>query len=52
MNDVARYWQALSKHWKEKQGVVLPPFEQLNAMEQMMLVQSINIVLQVIDNHS
>jgi hypothetical protein len=47
MTDVEKFWEAIRKKWPTPQ----PSFKELGAMEQMMLVQSINIVLQILNNH-
>lgn len=47
MNEVEQYWEAIRKKWPTPQ----PSYHQLDPMEQMMLVQSINILLQILRNH-
>jgi hypothetical protein len=46
MSEVEQYWEAIRKKW----SCPLPSYHQLDPMEQMMLVQSINILLQVLNN--
>jgi hypothetical protein len=46
MSDVERYWEAIRKKWPTP----TPSYRELDPMEQMMLVQSINIVLQILNN--
>ena len=46
MSDVERYWEAIRKKWSHP----LPSYQQLDPMEQMMLVQSVNILLQILNN--
>lgn len=46
MSDVEKYWEAIRKKWPTP----TPSYHQLDPMEQMMLVQSINIVLQILNN--
>jgi hypothetical protein len=47
MSEVEEYWKAIAKKWPHP----LPSYHQLDPMEQMMLVQSINILLQILNNH-
>jgi hypothetical protein len=47
MSEVEQYWEAIRKKWWRP----LPHYHQLDPMEQMMLVQSINILLQILNNH-
>jgi hypothetical protein len=47
MTDVEKFWEAIRNKWPTPQ----PSFRQLDGMEQMMLVQAVNIVLQVLNNH-
>jgi hypothetical protein len=46
MNEVEQYWNAIAKIWPHP----VPQYHQLDPMEQMMLVQSINILLQILNN--
>jgi len=46
MSDVEQYWEAIRKKWPAP----TPSYHQLYPMEQMMLVQSINILLQILNN--
>jgi hypothetical protein len=46
MSDVEQYWEAIRKKWPNP----LPSYQQLDPIEQAMLVQSINIVLQILNN--
>lgn len=46
MSDVEQYWEALRKKWPHP----TPSYQQLDPMEQMMLIQSINILLQILNN--
>lgn len=46
MSEVEQLWEALRKKWHHP----LPSYHQLDPMEQMMLVQSINILLQILNN--
>jgi hypothetical protein len=46
MSEVEQYWNAIIKKWPTPQ----PSYHQLDPMEQMMLVQSINILLQILNN--
>jgi hypothetical protein len=46
MSEVEQYWEAIRKKWSHP----LPQYHQLDPMEQAMLVQSINILLQIINN--
>lgn len=47
MSDVEQYWEAIRKRWPHP----TPSYQQLDPMEQMMLVQSVNILLQILNNH-
>ena len=47
MSEVEQYWEAIAKKWPHP----VPSYQQLNQMEQMMLVQSINILLQILNNY-
>lgn len=47
MSDVEKFWEAIRRKWPTPQ----PSFHQLDPMEQMMLVQAINIILQILNNH-
>jgi hypothetical protein len=47
MNEVERYWEAIRKKWPHP----VPNYHQLDPLEQHMLVQSINILLQILNNH-
>jgi hypothetical protein len=47
MSEVEQYWNAITKKWPHP----VPSYHQLDPMEQMMLVQSINILLQILNNH-
>jgi hypothetical protein len=47
MNDVEEFWNAIIKEWPTPQ----PSYRQLDPLEQHMLVQSINIILQILNNH-
>lgn len=47
MSDVERYWEAIRKKWPSP----TPSYQQLDPMEQHMLIQSINIVLQLLHNN-
>lgn len=47
-NDVVDYWNAIRNKWPHK----LPEFQELHPMHQMQVVQSINILLSVINQHS
>ena len=46
MSDVEQYWEAIRKKWPNP----TPSYHQLDPLEQMMLVQSINILLQILNN--
>lgn len=46
MSDVERYWEAMRKKWSHP----LPSYHQLDPIEQAMLIQSINTLLQVLNN--
>lgn len=46
MSEVEQYWEALRKKWSHP----TPSYNELDPMEQMMLVQSINILLQILNN--
>ena len=46
MSDVEQYWEAIKKKWPHP----LPSYHQLDPVEQMMLIQSINILLQILNN--
>ena len=46
MSDVEKYWEAVRGKWPSP----LPAFNQLSMQEQMMVIQSINILLQVLNN--
>jgi len=46
MSDVEQYWEAIRKRWPHP----TPSYQQLDPMEQMMLVQSVNILLQILNS--
>jgi len=45
MSDVEKFWEALRAKW----GAPTRPFNQLDPMEQMMLIQSINQMIQLLN---
>jgi len=48
MSDVEKYWEAVRGKWPSS----LPDFNKLPLQEQMMVIQSINLLLQVLNNHN
>lgn len=46
MSEAELYWEALRKKWPHP----TPSYNELDPMEQIMLVKSINILLQVLNN--
>jgi hypothetical protein len=47
-NDVIDYWNAIRNKW----GNPLPEFQDLHPMHQMQIVQSINLLIMVINQNS
>ena len=47
MSEVEQYWEAIRKKWPHP----VPSYHQLHPMDQNMLLDSINILLQILNNH-